>query len=826
MNINSTFLTGTNFNLQLNDWSQVDQSLVELRQNMLAHCIKQGVACLLLSVPVQLVYAGQSDTLATTVDAQVFNEQQALEAGSSAGTVENAGDVKQLDTVQVVGRRTSEAEIAIGKNKSHNTVAITHQALLSAPAGTSGLKMLESLAGFNVQTNDPLGLYEFGNSVSVRTFNFQQIGFMLDGIPLGRNDAFGGSPIFRYVDNENTNRVIASTGTGDVSFPSYITLGPVVEYQTLNPAKEAGGTVVASVGSDQLRRSFIKLETGEHQGLSAYISRSKIDSDLWRGAGTIDREHIEGKVRYQFVAGHEVNFKVVYNDFDDYDVPGLNYAKYYGQAGDVFGRSGRKFGYLGELPNLPATVAGIPFSNPNYNQYYKLANNQRKDVLYGLSGHFLIGPAVENSSTIYYEDKKGTGVSPEAYSVSLANYNAEKNIIAGLHAPKGLQYGLSGLDGTRYGLNSAFLLKLAQHDIEAGAWVEKDQYHRTQARYNLEQGNPALNPLFNEPVHLQRNYESERRSTQLYLKDTWHVDDQLALTLGAKALHLQYQVEGYRNPADYINRRQPRLDATWKDSFLPYLGAVYKLNARDQLFASWSQNLALPRGADDAFTQSAPQVPGPQAEKSENVEIGYRLNHPQFNASIAAYYTTFDNRIQPYASPVPGSTQTETWYQNVGKSTAWGAELSGIWKPQALANKIVFNGNLTVNQTRLEDNLSNLLIKGNDIPDSPTLIAQLGATYELNDWALFNLSGRHIARRYTNLSNTESVPGFTIANAYLDLGSAQFKAGPFKDIKLRFNVDNLFDKDYIGTVLPSVNTPSTFLSGAERSYQASVSFSF
>lgn len=745
---------------------------------------------------------------------------------TASNTAENAEDVKQLAVVQVVGKRTSEAEVAIGKGQSHNTVAITHKALLSAPAGTSGLKMLENLAGFNVQTNDPLGLYEFGNSVSVRAFNFQQIGFVLDGIPLGRNDAFGGSPIFRYVDNENTNRVIASTGTGDVSFPSYVTLGPVVEYQTLNPAKQPGGTVVATIGSDSLRHSFIKLETGEHAGWSAYVSRSKIDSDLWRGPGEIDREHIEGKLRYQFEGGHDINFKVVYNNFDDYDVPGLNYAKYNGTAGDPFGRYGRDFGYLGYLPDLPETVTGIRFSNPNYNQYYKLANNQRKDVLYGLSGHFLLGSSLENNSTLYYEDKKGLGVSPEAYATSLANYNAQKDIVSGLYAPKGLQYGRSGLDGERYGVNSSFLLKLDQHDVEAGVWLEKDQYHRTQARYNLQDGNPALNPLLNEPVHLQRDYQSERQVSQLHLKDSWHVNDQLTLTAGVKALNLDYQVSGYRNPADYINKRQPTLQKTWKDGFLPYLGALYKLNQRDELFASWSQNLALPRGADDVFTQSAPSVPLPSAEKSENFEVGYRLNHPQFNASIAAYYTSFDNRIQPYAAPVPGSTQTETWYQNVGKSTAWGAELSGIWKPELLANKIVFNGNLTYNNTELKDNLSNLVIKGNEIPDSPTLIAQLGATYEVNEWALFNLSAKHIGKRYTNLNNSESVPSFTLANAYVDIGSGHFNVGPVKDIKLRFNIDNLFDKDYIGTVLPSVNTPATFLSGAARSYQASLTFSF
>lgn len=102
--------------------------------------------------------------------------------------------------------------------------------MLSAPSGISGLKMLASLPGFNVQTDGALGLYEFGNSVQVRAFNLGQIGFVLNGIPMGRSDPFGGSPIFRYVDNENLGSVVASPGAGDVSGPSYSTLGPITFY--------------------------------------------------------------------------------------------------------------------------------------------------------------------------------------------------------------------------------------------------------------------------------------------------------------------------------------------------------------------------------------------------------------------------------------------------------------------------------------------------------------------------------------------------------------------------------------------------------------------
>ena len=226
-----------------------------------------------------------------------------------------------MDTVFVEGRRVSQNDEAIGLDQATNTVAVTREQLLSAPGGISGLKMLESLPGFNVQTDGALGLYEFGNSVTVRAFNLQQIGFVLDGVPMGRSDAFGGSPIFRYVDNENLGAVVASPGAGDVSLPSYASLGPIVSYNTTPTAEEFGGILSYTMGDDDLERSFIRLDTGEWNGFSAYISRSKTDSGLWRGAGSIDREHIEGKVRYEWDSDTYVQAGYVANEFFDYDSP-------------------------------------------------------------------------------------------------------------------------------------------------------------------------------------------------------------------------------------------------------------------------------------------------------------------------------------------------------------------------------------------------------------------------------------------------------------------------------------------------------------------------
>ena len=91
---------------------------------------------------------------------------------------ETSAEEARQETVFITGRRVSTTDEAIGLDEATNTVAVTREELLSAPSGISGLKMLESLPGFNVQTDGALGLYEFGNSVTVRAFNLQLCNFV------------------------------------------------------------------------------------------------------------------------------------------------------------------------------------------------------------------------------------------------------------------------------------------------------------------------------------------------------------------------------------------------------------------------------------------------------------------------------------------------------------------------------------------------------------------------------------------------------------------------------------------------------------------------
>lgn len=761
------------------------------------------------------------------------------------------------DVVVIQGRRLSQAEEAIGVDQTTNTVAVTRDALLSAPAGISGLKMLEGLPGFNVQTDGALGLYEFGNSVTVRAFNLQQIGFVLDGIPMGRSDAFGGSPIFRYVDNENLGSVVASPGAGDVSQPSYASLGPIVEYHSIDPSDEFGGTISLAWGDDDLNRSFVKLQTGAIGPFSAYVARSKTDSNLWRGGGTIDREHWEAKAKVQLGLDTTLTLKYVSNDFFDYDSPSFTKATYNSATRDNNGETGRYRGYAKFLPGLPyGPLLDYPgqtgLTNAGFTDWYEDRVNIRNDALYGATLRSALGDDVEVEATAYYEDKDGYGVSPDSYANSRGLYLPQLQAGLGVTAPRGVQYGLSGVGGVRSGLVGKLSWDLGDHTLEGGFWVETDDYHRTQLRLNHQGGIQTGRVLANEVVYYRRNYEATRETTQLFIKDTISLlEDALKIEVGVKALSIDYQLSGYRDFNDYYRTvggvgvagwGPQTVGDTYEDLFLPLLGAVWKVSESEQVFASYSQNFALPRATDDAFAIApASQVssPVPDAETSENWEIGFRTLKSDFDAAVALYYTTFENRLETYGNFVAGQAgAVETFPQNVGGVESYGVEVTGAWKPAIFNEQLYFNGNLTYNKTTFQDNIPNflaplagqtarrpLLISGNTLADSPEWIISVGATWEPTAWLVANLSAKYQSDRYSNFTNTEEISDYTIVSGYVDLGEGD-GAGPLGHFKVRVNVDNIFDEDKLAFITPSVNALASFRPQSPRTFSVSLTGDF
>ena len=766
--------------------------------------------------------------------AMVFGAAPALADETAA-----SDEVSDPDIITVSGRRISQAGEAIGEGEVTNTVAVTREALLSAPSGVSGLKMLEQLPGFNVQTDGALGLYEFGNSVQVRAFSLDQIGFIVDGIPLGRSDAFGGSPVFRYVDNENLGVVQASPGAGEVSLPSYASLGPIVSYSSIVPQDDLGLFVSQSFGDDDMKRTFIRLSTGYVGPVKAYVSRTKLDSDLWRGYGTIDREHWEAQIHADLGGDSWARFKFVSNDFFDYDSPFLGLSDYLSDTPDLGGKTGRYRGYINvpdpSTPGFEPAPGEPAYSNSNYTYTYAQAINVRKDKLCGLTLHGGFTDNLWAEATLYWEDKNGYGVSPDSYANSLGIYAAQAAAGLDVVAPKGSQYGKSGVGGDRYGITASVHWEMGMNTLEAGIWAEQDKYHRTQLRLNTTDGAPG-SPPNGEVVYYRRDYHSKRDTTQFFVKDTLSLlDETLLLTAGIKALDVHYSLSGYRNYADYYigsgTGYGPQTgSADYTDAFLPMVGLLYKLDPRTQVFASYAENMAFPKGMDDIFSttlaSSQDFVPAPKPEKSKNFELGIRTNQSEFYASLAGYYTKFDDRIQQLSTLLPGSSgATESYYQSVGSVEAYGAEFTGTYKPAFLDGLAYANLNVTYNIAKYQNDLPNgTTIKDNYLPDSPKWLITGGLTLEPASWLVANISGKYTGKRYADMENTPAlaVKDYAVFSGYVDIGDG-FTVGPLKTVKLRVNVDNIFDKDTLSFIYPIGTNYAVYRPLSPRTFQVTIS---
>ena len=739
------------------------------------------------------------------------------------------------EKIVVVGRRVSQTDIAIGTDEATNTIAVTREELLSAPSGISGLKMLESLPGFNVQTDGALGLYEFGNSVQVRAFQLSQMGFVLDGIPMGRSDAFGGSPIFRYVDNENLGSVVASPGAGDVSAPSYSSLGPIASYNTVRPSEEMGGMVAVTVGDFDLQRTFVKLETGDIDGFRAYISRSKTDSDLWRGPGTIDREHIEAKALYEFGDSY-IQATMVSNDFFDYDSPSAPASTF---------ASNYYYGYQASIPegcvsadpgvydfNGDGTIDDSDFTpvftGSNCTSYYEDRINIRDDKLYSLGFGTYLSEDIQLTATAYFEDKDGYGVSPDSYTNSLGIY--EDQAAAGLDVvhPRGVQYGLSTVGGEREGLVAGVSWFMGDHKVEFGGWVEQDTYNRTQARLNKTGGSADGDVIWDEVVYYRRDYTAVRDTTQLYLKDTISLlDDDLVLEVGMKSLSIDYSLDGYRDYNDYeIDGEEgygpQHVETDYTNNFLPMVGAVYRLNDTDQLFASIAQNYALPAGTDDIFDNAIGfAAEAPKGEESDNIEFGYRTNSENYNGAVAVFYTRFDNRLIASSVLNPATGQPETFYVNAGASKAYGIEFSGVFQPEMFDRELYFNANVSYKKATLVDGFGSNPA-GSQLPDSPEWLATGGVTYEPTEWLVANFSAKYTDTRYTDFNETYELKSYLVAQAYVDIGGPNSFGMP-ENMRLRFNVDNVFDKQVMSFGFPGSSFGRPL---SPRTFQATLTVDF
>lgn len=161
--------------------------------------------------------------------------------------------------------------------------------------GTNSLKAIQMLPGVDFETADPWGNNEQNETLYIHGFSLQQLGYTMDGVPLGDQQYgnWNGLSPSRALISENISRVSLSSGAGDLGTASASNLGGTIETFSIDPAHTRGGYIQETLGSYDTTRTFARLDTGAFGGVAA---RSR-ENDHPKRAAKSNRKH-DNPIKY------------------------------------------------------------------------------------------------------------------------------------------------------------------------------------------------------------------------------------------------------------------------------------------------------------------------------------------------------------------------------------------------------------------------------------------------------------------------------------------------------------------------------------------------
>lgn len=722
----------------------------------------------------------------------------ALCAPAAFAATETAPEAQAADLSEA---RELETISVVGEGETRQVQKLSYEDLKVLPAGTSPLKLLAKLPGVNFQSADPWGNYEWSTRIGIRGFNQNQLGFTLDGIPLGDMSYgnFNGLHISRAVISENLGRVELSQGSGAVGAASTNNLGGTIEFYSADPLPEYGVRVAQTIGSDSAQRTYARLDTGVRDGFSMYLSAVYSDSDKWKGFGPQEQRQFNGKFQWDMdslrVTGYAATSRRDENDYADLS---LESQRRLGWDWDNYARDWQRA--------IAAARGQFSGRANNLDDAYYTARGLRDDDLAYVSLDVPFGDTVALTGTAYVHTNEGQGHWATPYRASSPTL------------PISLR--TTEYDIERIGAIGRAQFEIGINKFEAGFWAESNTHGLQRNFYNLNIDNPPDSGFFYRDPDLRvfrQRFDIDTR--QLWLNDRLSLaDGDVLVDLGFKAINVD--VDARR----IIGTRAGGTLET-KDNFVPQAGVRWKLGDGVELFGSFAENLsALRAGVGGPFSASQTAfnlfAATLEPETSRTFEGGVRYVTPELEASAAAYTVTFDNRLLAIARCAgivgcPGS------FANVGEVRSNGAEFTGRWRPDEAFDLFAsFSYNDSQYKSDYLDGTTLVRADGKQVVDAPKVLVAAEATYRWNSFD-FRLGAKFTDERFITYLNDSKVDSFWVVDATVgyDFGEIGFA----QSLRAQLNLTNLFDEAYFATVGSNGFVTSdpdglnyTLLSGAPR----------
>lgn len=314
---------------------------------------------------------------------------------------------------------------------------------------------------------------------------------------------------------------------------------------------------------------------------------------------------------------------------------------------------------------------------------------------------------------------------------------------------------------------------------------------------------------------LNRDEDNIANNFDQYVQGKLSITDKVDIHAGARHTKVKLQVKDNFTSGTGSNGNNSGSVEYQKTT--PVVGAVWKVTPTFNLFANFGKGFETPTFIEAAFdnvTGPAPSKPNLSLKPSEsnNFELGAKAfitDSTQVNFNI--FRITTQNEIVTDQT-VSGRSS----FTNANDTKRTGAELTinsdfnhglSSFFAYSLLNAKFDSDYVTKNGTNIES--------GNRIPGTyrSQIYGELAWKYQpLGFTTAFE--GRHNSKVYVNDANSDTAPSYTIFNlrAGFEQNIANWK------LKQYIRVENVFDKEYIGSVRINDSNSLFFEPAADRNY--------
>jgi iron complex outermembrane receptor protein len=551
-----------------------------------------------------------------------------------------------------------------------------------------------------------------------------------------------------------------------------------------------------TVGDNDYRRTFIRLNTGDTGPVRSWLSYSNNSADKWRGPGDQKVTKVDGKSLWTIDSDNSISASLQYNRENNIAYRSLTKAQ--------VAQNGYHYDYLSSW--LPGSGAAAIANNPNY---YGLHTNPYSSTLVSLDGEFKLSDSIHLSVIPYfwYGDGGGgssatvtesTSASP-AYGYVNADVNGDGKITNGT---KGVVYSYSGATTYRPGIvvkfNEDFGLN---NSLEYGFWYEnsrKMQYNGL-GQVSDEDGTPS--DVWSNSSYLtyangtpQRSYleYTDTKIEKGFVTDNWTPNDQWTLTAGVSYLHTTREGYVYEYPGSFTGSATKRQDYADVDNgwnkILPTAGIKFQLDDRNQFYIGSGKTFRAPTntvGFLNTLVGSAANKP----ETAWNTDLGYRYYGDALSASADVYRSNYNNKQESAYDDTTGYT----FYTSIHRMHMQGFngelsyKLTPLW---------TLYSSYTYTQAKIVGDLDGgdngiYPTDGKTMPDTARNIGNVSISYDdTHLWA--SLNGRVTSSLYGDYANTQRVGGFTTFNL-----NAGYRFPDFSWVRspyIKANVTNITDR--------------------------------